>query len=244
MFNGSMYMEARMRVPPVRVHYLLLLVSWLILQSAQAQTFREVIGQPLAEIEAKAGEGNAVYQYSLGQLYADGFKVPVDESQAVFWYKKAAEQGYWKAQIALGGMYFQGEGVPQDNDLGLSLFLKAAEQGFASAQFFLGFRYVEGNGVPEDYAKGVAWLTKAAEGWHSGAQYLLSQMYESGRGVPQNNVRAYMWLGLASEGGLKVATQELSALGAKMTSEQQAEARQLMAEWLKAHPKTEPELMP
>ena len=47
-------------------------------------------------------------------MYHAGQGVPQDYAQAVKWYRKAAEQGYAKAQNNLGVMYRIGQGVPQD----------------------------------------------------------------------------------------------------------------------------------
>jgi hypothetical protein len=40
--------------------------------------------------------------------------VPQDYSQAVFWFRKAAEQGEADAQFWLGVLYESGTGLPQD----------------------------------------------------------------------------------------------------------------------------------
>ena len=47
-------------------------------------------------------------------MYAEGQGVPQDDAKAVKWYRKAAEQGYAKAQLSLGLAYGLGQGVPQD----------------------------------------------------------------------------------------------------------------------------------
>jgi hypothetical protein len=40
--------------------------------------------------------------------------VPQNYTQSVRWYRKAAKQGYAKAQFAVGAIYAYGEGVPQN----------------------------------------------------------------------------------------------------------------------------------
>ncbi|MBQ7249238.1 MAG: sel1 repeat family protein, partial [Deltaproteobacteria bacterium] len=60
--------------------------------------------------------------------------VPKDESQAVEWYRKAAEQGMAVAQYNLGLMYDHGRGVPKDEGQAMEWYRKAAEQGHAEAQ--------------------------------------------------------------------------------------------------------------
>ncbi len=50
------------------------------------------------------------------QDYAyNGEGVPQDYAEAVRWYRKAAEQGYARAQVVLGTMYESGRDVPHDH---------------------------------------------------------------------------------------------------------------------------------
>ena len=62
-------------------------------------------------------------------MYAKGQGVPQDYSEAVKWYRLAADQGDATAQFNLGGMYAQGEGVPQDYVLAHMWFNLSAAQG-------------------------------------------------------------------------------------------------------------------
>jgi TPR repeat protein len=50
-------------------------------------------------------------QYNLGIAYTFGKGVLKDYKQAVYWYQKAADQGYAKAQSNLGIAYAFGKGV-------------------------------------------------------------------------------------------------------------------------------------
>ncbi len=58
-------------------------------------------------------------------------------TQAVYWYRKAAEQGDDLAQVLLGYSYKKGEGVTQDYTQAVYWFRKVAEQGNIIAQAFL-----------------------------------------------------------------------------------------------------------
>ncbi|HEM9355462.1 TPA: sel1 repeat family protein, partial [Streptococcus agalactiae] len=49
--------------------------------------------------------------YNLGVRYDNGRGVRQDYTQAVQWYRKAAEQGLADAQYNLGMMYANGQGV-------------------------------------------------------------------------------------------------------------------------------------
>lgn len=54
-------------------------------------------------------------------------------SEAVRWYRKAAEQGFAPAQESLGFMYYNGYGVPKDDSEAERWWKKAAAQGNQSA---------------------------------------------------------------------------------------------------------------
>ena len=62
---------------------------------------------------AKAQAGDAGAQNSLGDFYY-GIGTLQGYAQAAVWYRKAAEQGYAKAEYSLGGSYCWREGVPLD----------------------------------------------------------------------------------------------------------------------------------
>lgn len=62
---------------------------------------------------AKAQSGDPAAQNSLGDYYA-ALNTPGGYTQAAGWYRKAADQGYPKAQYSLGISYCWHEGVPQD----------------------------------------------------------------------------------------------------------------------------------
>ena len=76
-------------------------------------------------------------QYNLGHACFRGEGVPQDYTQAVYWWRKAAEQGDADAQFMLGDCYYKGQGVPQDYAQAVSLYRKAAEQGYPMAIIIL-----------------------------------------------------------------------------------------------------------
>ena len=104
------------------------------LTAAQSGDFATALKEwkPLAE------EGNAVAQNNLGLMYHNGWGVPQDYKEAVYWYRLAVEQGYAIAQYNLGLMYEKGKGVPQDDKEAARLYRLAAEQGYVDAQYNLG----------------------------------------------------------------------------------------------------------
>ena len=80
------------------------------LTAAQSGDFATALKEwkPLAE------EGNAVAQNNLGLMYHNGWGVPQDDKEAVYWYRLAVEQGYANAQSNLANRYYYGEGVNKD----------------------------------------------------------------------------------------------------------------------------------
>ncbi|MDE7381637.1 MAG: sel1 repeat family protein, partial [Muribaculaceae bacterium] len=54
--------------------------------------------------------------------------VKQDYNQAVFWYRKAAEQGHVGAEYSLGVMYENGEGVKPNYNEAVKWYRKAADK--------------------------------------------------------------------------------------------------------------------
>ena len=197
-----------------------------------------------------ANKGNSEAQVNLGNAYRDGDGVTQDYTEALKWYRLAAEQGYafdqynevlklyrlaaekgdTDAQYNLAWMYNNGEGVPEDDVEAVKWYRLAAEQGDADAQSNLGFMYDEGEGVAEDDAEAVKWYRLAAEQGKASAQYNLGVMYENGEGVLQNNVRSHMWYGIASTNGDKDAAEWRDERAGLMTSADISEAQKMARE--------------
>ncbi|QSR87721.1 sel1 repeat family protein [Candidatus Methylacidiphilum infernorum] len=64
----------------------------------------------ITQLEQRARGGNAQAQLDLGDAYSRGQGVTKDLAQAVYWYRKAAEQGNVQAQYKLGFAYYWGVG--------------------------------------------------------------------------------------------------------------------------------------
>ena len=63
-------------------------------------------------------------------MYYTGSGVHQDYAEAFRWYRKAAEQGYAKAQFNLGVMYYNGYGVRRNFHLSKEWFGKACDSGW------------------------------------------------------------------------------------------------------------------
>ena len=105
--------------------------------------------------------GDADSQFGMGQLYANGYGVPLDDAQALDWYTKAAEQGHGDAQCQLGVMHANGWGVPMDETEAMRWYKLAAENGVTEAMINVGSMYQNGFSVEQDKVEALKWFTIA-----------------------------------------------------------------------------------
>ena len=75
---------------------------------------REARSAAVERCRAKADQGDAQAQFSLGERYYDGLGVERDYAEAFAWFLKAAEQGNARAQDNAGLMLFLGRGTERD----------------------------------------------------------------------------------------------------------------------------------
>ena len=94
-------------------------------------------------------------------MYENGRGIPQDYSKAIYWYQKAAEQGFPQAQINLAMMYENERGVPRDYSKAIYWYKKAAEQREQKAVEKLISIYENGIGVPKDIEQAEYWRKKS-----------------------------------------------------------------------------------
>ena len=163
------------------------------------ELFRQgLLGNVFASTKSRAIIGYAPSQADLGLNYMMGQGVPQDKGKAVEWWRKAADQGEYRAMYWLGMAYERGDGVAKDDWKALELFRRSddadwdpasqklyslaktyrvdAEKGNPSAQFFMGVAYENAYGVERDFAKAAEWYRKAAERGHPGSIKILEQL--------------------------------------------------------------------
>lgn len=118
---------------------------------------------------------NVNVQFALGVMCQCGRGVMKSETEAVKWFRRAAEQGCIEAQNELGKCYWNGSGVAKDEAEGLRWIRKAAEGGNPDSQVVLGLLYQIGVGVNKDEVESVHWLRKAASQGNGDAQKALQK---------------------------------------------------------------------
>ncbi|KAA8493262.1 Secretory immunoglobulin A-binding protein EsiB [Porphyridium purpureum] len=125
-------------------------------------------------------------------------------TEALEWYRKAAQVGDAYSQHSLGLYHYNGwGGLPQDMRAAVEWWLKAAEQGNTAAHYTLGYCYDNGfSALPHDKRAAVEWYRKAAEQGHADAQFNLGDYCENGwGGLPQDKRAAVEWYRKAAEQG-------------------------------------------
>ena len=93
-----------------------------------------------------------------GYLCYHGKGAPRDQTEAVKWYRLAADQGVAEAQFELGWMYCHGKGVLKDHKEGIRWYWLAAELGLVKAQLGLANIYASDEHGLKDHIKAYAWF--------------------------------------------------------------------------------------
>jgi TPR repeat protein len=160
------------------IFFMLGLVSFCLPQKVFAIHYEGITSFEI--YQPKANQGDADSQFNLAFLYHRGVEIPQDFRYAVYWYKKAAEQGHVNAQYSLGSLYRYSydKEVPRDYKQAVYWLTKAAEQGHADAQYGLGYMNDYGDEIPQDYKQAFFWYTKAAEKGHYFAKEHRDEMLE------------------------------------------------------------------
>ena len=176
--------------------------------------------------------------YGFGDLYREKRQFV----EAVWWYRRAIDQGHAGAHYRLGGMYEAGRGVPQNDTEAVRWTRLAAERGHVEAQYYLGIMYQWGRCVERNCAEAVPWYRRAAEQGHVWAQNRLAGAYYVGKGVERDFVRAFMWytvVKMADAGEMLSSSSrtQVERITNEMSADQIAEAQRLAREWDEAHPR-------
>lgn len=181
-------------------------------------------------LELAADAGDAEAQTSMGASIIQGlYGLPMDVDKALYYTRKAANQGYDGAIYNLGLFYLNGMGVEKDTDKARSYFEQAAMQGVAAAQFYYGaclstdsatidqayfwiqkaadqgyipaFAVVAEHALTEqaDYAKALKYAQMAADEGDVRGMEWLGWMYYQGCGVDKDLDQVRYWAQQAAD---------------------------------------------
>ena len=118
------------------------------------------------QLQEKALQGDAQAAFELGEMHASGLGMPENNTEAVRWYKLAAEKGNSKAQSLIGTAYHRGIGLAVDDVQAIQWLMKAADQMDPLAQFQLGEGFELGWAGNQSNAEAYKWyLLSASQGY-------------------------------------------------------------------------------
>ena len=140
---------------------------------------------------ARGGDPGA--QADVAQRFHRGDGISRDLSEALRWYRRAAEAGDPDGAYGMGVLY---AGDPQD----AAVFRERGNRLSRDALAMLGIDSPQPSvtGTGPDPAEAARWFRRAAERGHPMAQYRLGQAYLKGLGVDRDLQQAYLWLGIAA----------------------------------------------
>lgn len=153
------------------------------------------------------------YRYENRELEGSGAErqlLPSNMSEAVRWYRRAADQGWADGQYHLGLCYLKGTGVEQDEERGLELIRAAADREHSQAMYELVNLYAKGIGAPRNAQdKPMQLLQRFAKlmapNSIGGSGYYYDDIvfrYQNGLGTDRDLVAAAQWYCRAALAGM------------------------------------------
>jgi TPR repeat protein len=135
----------------------------------------------------------------VAQMYETGAELPKDSSEALKWYRKAADSGDPQAAVkATSLLLVSGRDLTQEEYAEAHRRCEAAaNRDFSPGAYCLALIYKRGIGATKDPTESAKWLGRAAELGHPRAALELGEAYRKGVGVKPDLVTAYMWIWLA-----------------------------------------------
>ena len=129
----------------------------------------------------------------VGKCMESGDGVGKNQSEAIKWYRMAAENGLPDAVFELARCYRFGIGVRRNRTTASKWLHKAAGQGHARAMVLLGKRCLDYDSGEYNSRKAVSLFRKAAEQGDAWGMFHLGECYINGDGVKKDIDAAYLW---------------------------------------------------
>jgi TPR repeat protein len=168
-----------------------------------------------------AEEGDAAAQNAIGEILISDALTPTpaprhawaprNDTEAAAWFRKAAFQGFPRAQVNLGFM-LEETGRTAARKEAARWYRCAAEQGFAAGQHHLARHYETGDGLPRDLGKAVFWYVKAINQNFAASQYAFGRLRRDGIGLPRNTAEAFRLFRQAASQGFEEAQDALEEM--------------------------------
>ncbi len=145
-----------------------------------------------------ARQGHSTGFFYSGLCYTYGYGTTQNFTEALYWYKKGAENGDVDCMNNLANIFRYGQGTDIDFSQAIYWYKKAANTGSPKAQENLGDMYYYGIGVNRDYLTAYKWYSMAAEENLVKAQNKMGMLFYYGWGVQQDYSKAFIFFSKAS----------------------------------------------
>ena len=122
--------------------------------------------------------------------------VQKNPEQALYWFKKAADQNDTRGQMYCAAAYLFGVGVKQNPDVAKRYYILAAKNGDSIAQCTLAQSFLETH-QSANKKLGLIWLNKSLAQNNPEAQVTMGELYAKGTLLPQDFTKARELVGLA-----------------------------------------------
>ena len=167
---------------------------------------------PLAQLTARAEQGDQAAQMDLARRYAEGDSVVQNFARAAKWFGVVAEAGNPDAANRLGRYLHAGLGVTRDIPRALALLERAAQSG--APQYLYDLALVLESEATDDamLARAAGLYRQAAAAGHLDAAVSLGVLLQDGRGVAQDFRAAEALYRAAAEKGHARAQNNLGLL--------------------------------
>ena len=178
--------------------------------------------EEISHIKQQAEAGDAEAQFRVAGWFQKGHCLPKDYSEAMDWYRRAADQGHPEAQYKLARMYLNDKDVKKAEEW----YLKAAVQGYRPAQYDIAYKYLHGSELPKDVNKAEQWYRRAAEQGHAFSARTLGDIYYLGKYKPKDLDKAEKWYRLAAEHGDTYSRRHIDDI-ARKTEQRKSKEKEL-----------------
>ncbi|MGF1742414.1 J domain-containing protein [Vibrio profundum] len=122
-----------------------------------------LLADSIQSLMLQAEEHKPIAQYQLATHYEQGKEVPVDLSNAFYWYKQAAENNYTPAKFKVADFYLNGRGTKKSIPQALFWLTDLAVKGNEKAQLSLGRVYESITQSPSPIDMAQLWYLIASE---------------------------------------------------------------------------------
>lgn len=163
----------------------------------EMQTGEALVEEGLSEVVVVQLVSKELEQMSASELYETGENLfygnngaQLNRTEAIVYYRKAAEKDHTEAQFRLGGCYNYGYGTEIDYKVAAEWYEKAAAQGLAGAQRELGVILLDGKGVKQNLNHAVELFSQAANQEYPDAICDMAWLYDEGKGVTKDTQKA------------------------------------------------------